>query len=119
VGAANFLGHTNDAKLAADGTRDTLSRRGILPGYGQDGDADGFDGIGARWIAKFMKDRGLQTSYRQWLQANAGAAWQCPPAQRRPRLVALVAAHAGRAVAFVGVQQLGGHSARHAANAIN
>jgi predicted alpha-1,6-mannanase (GH76 family) len=76
VGAANFLGCTNDAKLAADYTRDTLCRRGILPGYGQDGDGGGFNGIGARWIAKFMRDRGLQASYQKWLQANADAAWQ-------------------------------------------
>ena len=75
VGAANFLGATNDAKLAADYTRDVLCRHGILPGYGQEGDAAGFNGIGARWIAKFMNDRGLQASYQKWLQANADAAW--------------------------------------------
>ena len=79
VGAANFLGYTNEARRAADYTRDTLCRRGrgILPGYGQDGDAGGFNGIGVRWIAKFMKDRGLQSSYLKWLQANAEAAWKC------------------------------------------
>ena len=79
VGAANFLGCTNEARLAADYTRDILCRRGdgILPGYGQEGDAGGFNGIGARWIAKFMRDRGLQASYQKWLQANADAAWKC------------------------------------------
>jgi predicted alpha-1,6-mannanase (GH76 family) len=78
VGAANFLGDTRDARLAADYTRDVLCRgTGILPGYGQDSDAAGFNGIGVRWIAKFMKDRGLQASYQKWLQANADAAWKC------------------------------------------
>ena len=82
VGAANFLGYTNEARLASDYTRDTLCRRGngLLPGYGQEGDAGGFNGIGVRWIAKFMKDRGLQASYLKWLQANANAAWK----NRRP-----------------------------------
>jgi predicted alpha-1,6-mannanase (GH76 family) len=75
IGAANFLGCTNDAKLAADYTRDFLCRHGILPSYNQDGDAGGFNGICVRWIARFMKDRGRQGAYQKWLQANAEAAW--------------------------------------------
>jgi predicted alpha-1,6-mannanase (GH76 family) len=77
IGAANFLGYTNDARLAADYTRDYMCWEGLLPGYGQDGDAAGFNGIGVRWLARFMKDRGFQSRYQAWLQANADAAWQC------------------------------------------
>jgi predicted alpha-1,6-mannanase (GH76 family) len=80
VGAANFLGHTNDARLAADCTRDDLSRDGILPSFSQNGDLAGFNSIGVRWIAKFMRDRGLEASYQKWLQTNADAAWRL----RRP-----------------------------------
>jgi hypothetical protein len=69
------MGCTNDAKLAADYTRDALCRHEILPVYRQDGDAAGFNGICVRWIAKFMKQRGLQSSYQKWLEANADAAW--------------------------------------------
>jgi len=76
VGAANFLGDTNDAKLAADYTRDDLCWHEILPVYRQKGDAGGFNGICVRWIAKFMKARGLQASYQKWLQTNADAAWR-------------------------------------------
>lgn len=78
IGAGNFLGYTNDAKLAADYTRDSLCRDGFLPDYGNQGsDAAGFNGIFARWCAKFMHDRGLQKDYLPWLQANADAAWKC------------------------------------------
>jgi predicted alpha-1,6-mannanase (GH76 family) len=75
VGAANFLGYTNDAKLAADFTREQLCWHDILPVYHQDGDAGGFNGICVRWIARFMKQRGLESSYQKWLQTNADAAW--------------------------------------------
>jgi predicted alpha-1,6-mannanase (GH76 family) len=76
IGAANFLGCTNDAKCAADFTRDILCQNGIMPGYGQFGDGGGFNGICARWVARFMKDCALQKSYQKWLQANADAAWK-------------------------------------------
>lgn len=76
IGAANFLGATNDARLAADFTKNVLCTGGIMPGYCQSGDGGGFNGICARWIAKFMKDRGLEASYLPWLQANANAAWR-------------------------------------------
>lgn len=78
IGAANFLGYTNDARLAADYTRNVLCQDGMLPGYeNQGGDAAGFNGIFVRWLAKFMRDRGLQKEYLGWLQANADAAWKC------------------------------------------
>jgi len=76
IGAANFLGRTNDARLAADFTKDVLCENGIMPGYNQTGDGGGFNGICARWTARFMKERGLQKSYLRWLQANADAAWK-------------------------------------------
>jgi predicted alpha-1,6-mannanase (GH76 family) len=80
IGAANFLGATNDARLAADYTRDYLCQDGILPGYGQDGDVAGFNGIFIRWAVKYMKQRHVLPAYEPWLQANANAAWRC----RRP-----------------------------------
>ena len=76
IGAANFLGFTNDAKLAADFTVKKSGRNGIMPGYGQAGDGGGFNGICARWLARFMKDRSLQGCYQKWLQNNAEAAWE-------------------------------------------
>src|SRR5579884_1019072 len=76
IGAANFLGRTNDAKLAANFTQQILCIDKILPQYEQDGDAAGFNGICVRWLAKFMKERGLQALYEKWLQANADAAWK-------------------------------------------
>jgi predicted alpha-1,6-mannanase (GH76 family) len=75
VGAANLLGHTNDARLAADYTMNRVGRGGLMPRYGENGDGGGFNGICARWIAKFMKQRGLESRYQDWLQQNAEAAW--------------------------------------------
>ena len=43
------------------------------------GNGGGFNGIGARWIARFMKDRNEQSAFEPWLQKNAEAAW---PARR-------------------------------------
>jgi predicted alpha-1,6-mannanase (GH76 family) len=75
IGAANYLGQTADATLAANCTKNTLCTGGILPDAGESGDGAGFNGIFLRWMAKFMKDRGLQGSYLAWLQQNANAAW--------------------------------------------
>ena len=76
VGAANLLGYTNDALLAATFTMNQLGRDGFLPAAGEKGDGGGFNGIGVRWIARFMKERGLQAIFEPWLQKNAEAAWQ-------------------------------------------
>ncbi len=76
VGAANFLGYTNEARRAAAYTMNNLSHEGMLPAYGDVGDGAGFNGIGVRWIARFMKDRGEQAMFLPWLQKNADAAWQ-------------------------------------------
>src|SRR2546430_792488 len=51
VGAANLLGYTNEARLAATFTMNQLCRDGYFPAAGEDGDGGGFNGIGARWIA--------------------------------------------------------------------
>lgn len=76
IGAANFLGYTNEAQRAADYTKDVLSAGALMPEYGQEGDAAGFNGICVRWLAKFMNDRGRQGTYLKWLQSNAEAAWR-------------------------------------------
>ncbi len=75
VGAANLLGYVDDARLAATFTKERLCRDGFLPGSGEDGDGGGFNGIAARWISRFMKDRGEQAAFEPWLQKNADAAW--------------------------------------------
>ena len=76
VGAANLLGYTNEARLAAMFTVTQLCKEGYLPAAGEKGDGGGFNGIAARWIARFMKDRGEQAAFEPWLQKNADAAWQ-------------------------------------------
>jgi len=80
VGAANLLGYTNEAMLAATYTMNHLCRDGILPEYGETGDGGGFNGICVRWIARFMNDRGAQPVFQPWLRKNAEAAWNV----RRP-----------------------------------
>src|SRR5688572_16776202 len=76
VGAANFLGFTNEARLAAKFTMDQLCKDGYFPPAGEKGDGGGFNGIGARWIARYMKDRKEHATFEPWLQKNADAAWQ-------------------------------------------
>lgn len=76
IGAANLLGYTNDAYLAASFTMNRMCRDGYLPPGGENGDGGGFNGICVRWIARFMKDRGQQAAFLPWLQKNAEAAWQ-------------------------------------------
>jgi predicted alpha-1,6-mannanase (GH76 family) len=80
VGAANLLGFTNEARLAATYTMERMGKGGFLPASRENGDGGGFNGIGVRWIARFMKDRGEQAAFEPWLQKNAEAAWQA----RRP-----------------------------------
>ncbi len=76
VGAANLLGYTNEARLAATFTMNELCKDGYLPAAGEKGDGGGFNGIGVRWIARFMDDRGEQAAFQPWLQKNAEAAFQ-------------------------------------------
>jgi predicted alpha-1,6-mannanase (GH76 family) len=75
IGAANLLGCTNDAQMAADYTLSQLCRGGLLPQYAQSGDLAGFNGICVRWLAKFMYECGMQSRYEAWLRHNAEAAW--------------------------------------------
>ena len=76
VGAANLLGFTNEARLAAAFTMNQLCHDGYFTAAGENGDGGGFNGIAARWIARFMKDRGEQATFGPWLQKNADAAWE-------------------------------------------
>ena len=76
VGAANFLGHTEEAKLAATFTMNRMCREdGYLPRADEKGDGGGFNGIVARWIARWMFERGEQGTFEPWLRKNAEAAW--------------------------------------------
>jgi predicted alpha-1,6-mannanase (GH76 family) len=76
VGAANFLGFTNEARLATSFTMNRLCRDGYFPPGREDGDGGGFNGIGARWMARFIYERGEQSAFEPWLQKNAEAAWK-------------------------------------------
>jgi predicted alpha-1,6-mannanase (GH76 family) len=82
IGAANFLhratglpGYYQDAILAAKYTQNSMCSGGILPEYGSDSDLSGFNGIFARWMARFAKDQNLWPAYGPWLTTNANAAW--------------------------------------------
>jgi alpha-glucosidase len=80
VGAADYLGDITNAMLASTYTKNNLgnpdsSGYNIMIEYGPDNNNSGFNGIGIRWIAKFMKNRNFQYLYLPWLQANADAAW--------------------------------------------
>ncbi len=81
VGAANLLGYHADARLAATFTMNHLCKDGYLPASGESGDGGGFNGIGVRWIALFMRDRREQAAFEPWLQRNAEAAWQARRAE--------------------------------------
>jgi autotransporter-associated beta strand protein len=75
LGAANFLGYTNDAMLAANYTKNSMGSGGQFPNYEENSDLGGFNAIFVRWMVKFMVERNLQSSYQLWLQQNANAAW--------------------------------------------
>jgi len=76
IGLANFLGQTNVAVLAANYTKDEMSDSGILQRYDIGGNNSGFNAIFLRWMTRFMRDRGLQSTYQEWLEANANSAWK-------------------------------------------
>lgn len=75
IGAADFLGQTNDALLAANYTMNSMGSGGYLPRYGIAGNNSIFNSIFIRWLAKFMKNRNVQAPYQIWLQGQANAAW--------------------------------------------
>lgn len=74
IGAAHFLGRTNDAALAARFTMTHMTSAGILPEYTSANDA-GFNAIFIRWLMRYMRDRNFEHLYQPWLQRNATAAW--------------------------------------------
>ena len=76
VGAATLLGYRDDARLAAAFTMNQLCRDGYLPQSNENGDGGGFNGIGVRWIARFIYEHGEQANFEPWLVKNAEAAWQ-------------------------------------------
>ena len=75
IGAAHFLGHIEDANLAAYYTMTRLCINGVLRQYGTASNNSGFNAIFLRWMTRFMNDRGLQDQYGLWLKKNAVAAW--------------------------------------------
>ena len=77
IGAAYYLGHTNDATTAATYVMNTMCNNGgLLPNNGNNtsGDGAGFNSIFLRWMAKFMKGDAMQATYLPWLQMNANTA---------------------------------------------
>jgi predicted alpha-1,6-mannanase (GH76 family) len=77
IGAANFLGQTNDAILTANHTMTSMGTGGILPNYynSTNDNNSGFNAIFIRWMTRFVNDQGLQSTYQPWLLQNANAAW--------------------------------------------
>ena len=63
VGAADLLGFHGEARLAMDYTMNEVCRDGYFPPAGEQGDGGGFNGISARWIARFIYDHGHEKAY--------------------------------------------------------
>ena len=76
LGAADLLGLTNDATLAAAFAMTSLTSSEVLPEYGIAGNNSGFNAIFLRWLTRFLRNHNLQSTYEPWLQANAAAAWK-------------------------------------------
>ena len=75
IGAANFFNQTAVATAAALYTKNSMGSGGLLPQYGIENNNSGFNAIFYRWMMRFVKDKGLLSTYQSWLQANADAAW--------------------------------------------
>ncbi len=82
IGSANFLyratglpQYYQDAILAGKRAQNGMTTAGILPEWGSNSDLSGFNGIFARWMARFAKDQNLWASFGPWLTTNANAAW--------------------------------------------
>jgi autotransporter-associated beta strand protein len=75
IGAADFLGQTGDATLAANYTINSMGAAGFMPQYGVAQNNSIFNSIFIRWMNRFVLNRGLQSSYQAWLQNQANAAW--------------------------------------------
>lgn len=83
VGAANHLykltgnrQYYKDALLATQFTRSSIcTSNGLFPNSAGSGDGAGFNGIGIRWIARFVNDQNLWAIFYPWLKFNADTAW--------------------------------------------
>ncbi len=81
IRVAELNGNFAAANLAAKylmsmgSTTPTSHGYNIMPNYETANNNSGFNSIAIRWVARFMKDKGLQSTYLGWLQANAQAAW--------------------------------------------
>ena len=82
IGAANLLYRATglpfyyqDAILVGKYTQNNMTTGGILPEYSSGSDLSGFNGIFARWMARFAKDQNLWPAFGPWLTTNANAAW--------------------------------------------
>jgi predicted alpha-1,6-mannanase (GH76 family) len=83
IGAANLLyratglpNYYQDAVLVGKYTQKSMSSAaGIMPEYSSGTDLSGFNGIFARWMARFAKDQNLWLAFGPWLTTNANAAW--------------------------------------------
>jgi len=83
IGAANFLyratglpSYYQDAILVGKYTQKSMcSAAGIMPEYSSGTDLSGFNGIFARWMARFAKDQNVWPAFGPWLTTNANAAW--------------------------------------------
>jgi len=83
IGAANLLYkitglpfYYQDGVLVGKYTQYNMSSgAGILPEYGSGSDLSGFNGIFARWMAKFAKEQNLWPAFGPWLGTNANGAW--------------------------------------------
>jgi hypothetical protein len=65
VGDADLLNDTTNAALAAEYAMNVVCNGGGIMQYQDE------DGLGIRWIAKYVINRGLQSTYLPWLQYNA------------------------------------------------
>jgi len=70
IGACDLLGDTVNGTKAMDYAKNNMSGAGgaILFQFWD-------ENAGIRWMAKYMKNRGLQSSYLAWLQFNANCIW--------------------------------------------
>jgi hypothetical protein len=83
IGIANYLyqetgddAYLEDATLAADFFMNELSDDdGLIRENDITGDGAAFKAIGFRWLAKLVRDNGLEATYLPWLQYNANRAW--------------------------------------------
>jgi len=75
LSARQFLGADERCMLSANYTMNSMTSSGILPQYGLPIIIPVFNAILFRWMARFVRDQGLQNNYQYWLQDNANAAW--------------------------------------------